>query len=244
RNSASPMKNSTTMLAASVNSLCGTILLPIVLTTPRPSVHPPRKKQIVISAAAPIAETDRLPTAGPKATPIFEPPILNPTNAATASPTTRSASTISHGKKHDNLKASFLPTHPGGVSRLETEPTVMVPAFEVIPAVDIEDGRAVQLVGGERDSATEYGDPIEAAERWVDAGAQTLHLVDLDGAFDGERENETAIERIVETVEIPVKLGGGIRTAADARGLLDSGIDRVILGTAALENPDLVADID
>jgi len=120
----------------------------------------------------------------------------------------------------------------------------MVPAFEVIPAVDIEDGRAVQLVGGERDSATEYGDPIEAAERWVDAGAQTLHLVDLDGAFDGERENETAIERIVETVEIPVQLGGGIRTAADARGLLDSGIDRVILGTAALENPDLVADID
>ena len=119
----------------------------------------------------------------------------------------------------------------------------MFESFEVVPAVDIEGGQVVQLVGGERGSETAYGDPVEAAERWVDAGARTLHLVDLDGAFDGERRNASAIERIVETVDVPVQLGGGIRTADDARALLDAGVDRVILGTAAVENPEIVAAI-
>ena len=120
----------------------------------------------------------------------------------------------------------------------------MFEGFEVIPAVDVQDGQVVQLVGGERGSETAYGDPVEAAERWVAAGARTLHLVDLDGAFEGERENARAIERIVEAVDVPVQLGGGIRTAADARSLLDSGVERVILGTAAVENPDLVDEIN
>jgi phosphoribosylformimino-5-aminoimidazole carboxamide ribotide isomerase len=119
----------------------------------------------------------------------------------------------------------------------------MFEGFEVIPAVDVQDGSVVQLVGGERGSGREYGDPVEAAERWVAAGARTLHLVDLDGAFEGERENATAIENIVEAVNVPIQLGGGIRTATDARKLLDSGVGRVILGTAAVENPDLVAEI-
>ncbi|EMA49421.1 MULTISPECIES: 1-(5-phosphoribosyl)-5-[(5-phosphoribosylamino)methylideneamino]imidazole-4-carboxamide isomerase [Halococcus] len=119
----------------------------------------------------------------------------------------------------------------------------MFSGFEVVPAVDVQDGEVVQLVGGERSTGNEYGDPIDAAERWVAAGARTLHLVDLDGAFEGERANAAAIERIVETVDIPVQLGGGIRTAADARDLLDRGVDRVILGTAAVENPELVAEI-
>jgi phosphoribosylformimino-5-aminoimidazole carboxamide ribotide isomerase len=119
----------------------------------------------------------------------------------------------------------------------------MFEGFDVIPAVDVHNGRVVQLVGGERGSGKEYGGPVEAAERWVAAGARTLHLVDLDGAFDGERENASAIERIVEAVDIPTQLGGGIRTAADARRLLDSGVERVILGTAAIENPGLIAEI-
>jgi phosphoribosylformimino-5-aminoimidazole carboxamide ribotide isomerase len=119
----------------------------------------------------------------------------------------------------------------------------MVDGFAVIPAVDIQDGQVVQLVGGERGTGREYGDPATAARRWVDAGAETLHLIDLDGAFEGERANGDAIEVIVDAVDADVQVGGGIRTAADARSLLASGVDRVILGTAAVENPDLVAEV-
>ena len=119
----------------------------------------------------------------------------------------------------------------------------MFERFEVIPAVDVQDGEVVQLVGGERGTETAYGDPVAAAERWVEGGARTLHLVDLDGAFEGERHNARAIERIVEAVGVEVQVGGGIRTATDAIDLLERGVERVILGTAAIENPDLVADV-
>ncbi|MFW6384183.1 MAG: 1-(5-phosphoribosyl)-5-[(5-phosphoribosylamino)methylideneamino]imidazole-4-carboxamide isomerase [Halodesulfurarchaeum sp.] len=115
--------------------------------------------------------------------------------------------------------------------------------FDVIPAIDLEDGEVVQLVGGERGTGHTYGDPVEAARSWVEAGADRLHLVDLDGAFDGERQNAAAIDAILEAVEVPVQLGGGIRTAADAIQLLASGIDQVILGTAALEEPELVGRV-
>jgi phosphoribosylformimino-5-aminoimidazole carboxamide ribotide isomerase len=117
------------------------------------------------------------------------------------------------------------------------------PEFEVIPAVDMQDGEVVQLVQGERGTEKRYGDPVEAARRWVDAGARTLHLVDLDGAFEGERANAPAVEAIVDAVDVPLQLGGGIRTAADALSLLDRGVDRVILGTAAVENPGIVRAI-
>jgi phosphoribosylformimino-5-aminoimidazole carboxamide ribotide isomerase len=120
------------------------------------------------------------------------------------------------------------------------------PEFEVIPAVDVQDGEVVQLVGGERGTGKRYGDPVEAAERWIEAGARTLHLVDLDGAFEGERVNADAIEAVVESVPdaVDLQLGGGIRTAEGARELLDLGLDRVILGTAAVESPEIVAAID
>jgi len=117
------------------------------------------------------------------------------------------------------------------------------PTFEVIPAVDLQDGEVVQLVQGERGTETTYGDPVEAAERWIDAGAESLHLVDLDGAFEGERRNAEAIDAVLETVDVPTQLGGGIRTAEDAIDLLERGLDRVILGTAAVENPEIVAEI-
>ena len=129
------------------------------------------------------------------------------------------------------------------------------PEFEVIPAVDVQDGEVVQLVGGERGTGKRYGDPVAAAERWIEAGASTLHLVDLDGAFEGERVNAPAIEAVVEAVEaigaeagsggrVGLQLGGGIRTAEGARDLLELGLDRVILGTAAVESPEIVAEID
>lgn len=117
------------------------------------------------------------------------------------------------------------------------------PGFEVIPAVDMEDGEVVQLVGGERGTATRYGDPVRAARRWVEAGARTLHIIDLDGAFEGERRNADAVTRILDTVDVDVQLGGGIRRVGDARELLSRGVDRVILGTAAVENPEIVRTI-
>lgn len=119
----------------------------------------------------------------------------------------------------------------------------MFASFEVVPAVDVQDGRVVQLVGGKRDTGKTYGDPVETAHAWVDTGAQTLHLIDLDGAFEGVRHNAAAIESIVQHVNIPVQVGGGIRTAEDARRLLEGGVNRVILGTAAVESPSLVSDI-
>jgi phosphoribosylformimino-5-aminoimidazole carboxamide ribotide isomerase len=119
----------------------------------------------------------------------------------------------------------------------------MFPEFSVIPAVDMQDGQVVQLVGGERGTGKTYGDPVEAAQRWVEAGAETLHLVDLDGAFEGERANADAIDAVLDAVDVDVQLGGGIRTAEGAIDLLDRGVDRVILGTAAVENPEIVEEI-
>ncbi|MGB9987077.1 1-(5-phosphoribosyl)-5-[(5-phosphoribosylamino)methylideneamino]imidazole-4-carboxamide isomerase [Salarchaeum japonicum] len=116
----------------------------------------------------------------------------------------------------------------------------MFESFEVVPAVDMQDGEVVQLVQGERGTGKTYGGPLAAAENWVDAGADTLHLVDLDGAFEGERKNADAVEAILAAVDVDVQLGGGVRTAADAMSLLRLGVDRVILGTAAVEDPGIV----
>jgi phosphoribosylformimino-5-aminoimidazole carboxamide ribotide isomerase len=121
----------------------------------------------------------------------------------------------------------------------------MFPSFEVVPAVDVKGGEAVQLVGGDPETGTSYGDPVAAARQWVEAGARSLHLVDLDGAFSGERANADVLMDVVEAVgdDVDIQLGGGIRTAADATWLLEAGVDRVVLGTAAVENPDIVADV-
>jgi len=121
----------------------------------------------------------------------------------------------------------------------------MFPQFAVVPAVDMQDGQVVQLVGGERGTGSTYGEPVEAAQRWVEAGAGTLHLVDLDGAFEGERANADAIAAVVDAVgdSVTIQLGGGIRTVDDATALLDAGVDRIILGTAAVDTPQIVAEI-
>jgi phosphoribosylformimino-5-aminoimidazole carboxamide ribotide isomerase len=116
-------------------------------------------------------------------------------------------------------------------------------SFSVVPAVDMQDGEVVQLVQGERGTERRYGDPVDAATRWVDEGADTLHLVDLDGAFEGARANADAVDSILDATDVSVQVGGGIRTAEDAVDLLDRGVDRVILGTAAVQNPDIVGEI-
>ena len=116
-------------------------------------------------------------------------------------------------------------------------------SFAVVPAVDMQDGGVVQLVQGERGTERRYGDPVEAATRWVDEGADTLHLVDLDGAFEGARANADAVDSILDATDVSVQVGGGIRSAEDATDLLSRGVDRVILGTAAVQNPDIVGEI-
>ncbi len=109
--------------------------------------------------------------------------------------------------------------------------------MHIIPAVDIKNGKAVRLFQGEKDRETVYSDsPADMARRWADQGATWLHVVDLDGAFEGESANEPHIREIVRAVKIPVEVGGGVRTLDKARRLAEFGVERVILGTRALES--------
>ncbi len=115
--------------------------------------------------------------------------------------------------------------------------------MEVIPAIDIRGGRCARLFKGDYNRETVFDEnPVDAALRWVDAGAERLHVIDLDAAKDGARANANAVQQIVEAASVPVQLGGGIRTALDAQAVLDMGVDRVIFGTAAVENPDAVQE--
>lgn len=112
----------------------------------------------------------------------------------------------------------------------------------MIPAIDIRAGKCVRLLQGQADRQTVYGDdPVTMAQRWVDAGAQLLHVVDLDGAFAGRLQNFAVIERLVRTVAVPVQLGGGVRDLATIDAVLGAGVDRVILGTSALERWDVLS---
>jgi phosphoribosylformimino-5-aminoimidazole carboxamide ribotide isomerase len=114
----------------------------------------------------------------------------------------------------------------------------------VIPAVDLKNGRCVRLRQGRMDAETIYSDdPVATAQRWVDQGAPWLHVVDLDGAVEGEPRNLSVIERIVKTVPVPVQVGGGIRTVERIERYLRLGVARVILGTLAIEHPMVTADI-
>ena len=114
----------------------------------------------------------------------------------------------------------------------------------LIPAVDLKNGRCVRLHQGRMDAETVYSDDPEAmARRWVDEGAPWLHVVDLDGAVEGGPRNLSVIERIVRAVTVPVQVGGGIRTVDRVRRYMELGVKRVILGTLAIEQPELAADL-
>jgi len=112
--------------------------------------------------------------------------------------------------------------------------------MQILPAIDIRGGQCVRLKQGDYNQETVFGDdPAAMAARWADCGAERLHLVDLDGAKAGKPVNLESIKKIVETVSIPCQLGGGIRDEAAIKVLLeDIGIDRAIVGTAALKQPD------
>ncbi len=115
-------------------------------------------------------------------------------------------------------------------------------AFEIIPAIDLRGGKCVRLYQGDFSQETVFSeDPVGMARRWEEAGAPRLHVVDLDGAVTGERVNHTAMRDIVAAVVAPVQVGGGIRTVDTIQMLIDLGVDRVVLGTSAVEQPDLVA---
>lgn len=111
----------------------------------------------------------------------------------------------------------------------------------IYPAIDIRGGRAVRLVQGDYNAETQFDDdPADAAKRWVQAGASWIHVVDLDAAKTGVRTNAAAISAIRYAVKVPIQLGGGIRTELDIRAALLLGIDRVILGSIAITDPEFV----
>src|SRR5438067_617768 len=111
-----------------------------------------------------------------------------------------------------------------------------MPDFQVIPAIDLRGGRCVRLFQGDYDRETVFGeDPVGMARRWEAEGARRLHVVDLDGAREGRPAQLEVVRRIVEALEIPVQLGGGLRDAAAVRAALEVGVERAIIGTAAVD---------
>ncbi len=116
--------------------------------------------------------------------------------------------------------------------------------MEIIPAIDLLKGSCVRLHQGKYSEVTQFNsNPVEQALAWQGQGARRLHLVDLDAAKTGTPVNDSVIKEIVETLNIPIQIGGGVRSIARAEELINYGVDRVIIGTIALENPDLIKNL-
>lgn len=116
--------------------------------------------------------------------------------------------------------------------------------MEVIPAIDLLDGKCVRLYQGDYQQSQVFSDnPLEVARQWVNQGATRLHIVDLDGAKQGKPTNLQVIAAIAQDIAIPVQVGGGLRNYESVKQILDLGVERVILGTVAVENPNLVAEL-
>lgn len=115
----------------------------------------------------------------------------------------------------------------------------------VIPAIDLKNGSCVRLVQGRKTDVTVYDEnPVEVAKQFGRAGAQMIHVVDLDGAFSGrESPNRAVVKKIVASVDVPIEFGGGVRTVDDVQQLCDAGVARVVLGTMAVESPELLRDL-
>ena len=115
--------------------------------------------------------------------------------------------------------------------------------MDLFPAIDLRDGAAVRLAQGDFDRQRAYGDPLELARRYEAAGARWVHVVDLDAARTGEPRNRDVVLSVARALRVPVQAGGGVRSAADADELLRGGVARVVLGTAAVSDPGLVAEL-
>ncbi|MDD4179178.1 MAG: 1-(5-phosphoribosyl)-5-[(5-phosphoribosylamino)methylideneamino]imidazole-4-carboxamide isomerase [Candidatus Margulisbacteria bacterium] len=116
--------------------------------------------------------------------------------------------------------------------------------FEVIPAIDIIGGKCVRLKQGRYEAPVVYGhDPVEMAKKWEAEGARRIHVVDLDGARTGTPANLEIIKTIIKEVNVPIQIGGGVRNLATISELIKFGADRVILGTTAIKNPNLITNI-
>lgn len=113
-------------------------------------------------------------------------------------------------------------------------------SFKVIPAVDIKNGEVVQLVGGDVEESESFGDPIEVARHWRNEGTSYLHIVDLDGAIEGEMRNISFIKEISNSLDIFIQVGGGIRDIEVAKKFFEIGVDRLIIGTAAFRRPEFL----
>ena len=114
----------------------------------------------------------------------------------------------------------------------------------IIPAVDIKNGRCVRLVQGRKDAETVYSeDPVQMANRWRNHGAELIHVIDLDGAFQQQPQHTAAIRKMVEQLDIPIQVGGGIRNEKTIQQYIDIGIAKVIIGTEASKNPKLVQKV-
>ena len=114
----------------------------------------------------------------------------------------------------------------------------------LFPAIDILGGRCVRLLQGDYGQETAYGnDPVAQAQAFQDAGATWVHVVDLDAARTGDPVNRQVVAEVAATLDVPVQAGGGVRTLNDARTLFDAGVSRVVMGTAAIENPNLVDEV-
>lgn len=114
----------------------------------------------------------------------------------------------------------------------------------LFPAIDIKDNKCVRLTQGKFDQVNVYsGDPVEMAKKWEDMGAEYLHVVDLDGAKNEGFQNRKSIEKIAKTLKIPMQTGGGIRSEERIKNLLEMGVERVIVGTMAIENQELLTEL-
>ncbi|MEM1503013.1 1-(5-phosphoribosyl)-5-[(5-phosphoribosylamino)methylideneamino]imidazole-4-carboxamide isomerase [Domibacillus sp. 8LH] len=114
-------------------------------------------------------------------------------------------------------------------------------SFTIYPAIDMRGGKCVRLVQGDYNQETVYGDsPFDMAKSFVEQGAEWIHMVDLDGAKDGQRVNDTFVIEAAQKLNAKVQIGGGIRTEEDVKHYLDNGVDRVIIGSLAVKEPELV----